>query len=53
MQASLDNDHALLSQGLSPDEIAGLTNLLGKWLRTMEPVEAQASPATSKRSGEL
>ena len=50
MQASLQNDHALLGQGLSPDEMMHLTELLGKWLRVMEP-GAQPS-ITGKNSTE-
>jgi DNA-binding MarR family transcriptional regulator len=43
MQSSLANDRALLSRGLSQREISRLTDLVGKLLRTIEPVNAKVS----------
>lgn len=41
MQGSLANDRALLSRGLSQREVSRLTNLIGKWLRAVESVNAK------------
>ena len=43
MQSSLENDAGLLSKGLSQRELSRLTDLMGKLLRTMEPVNSKRS----------